>query len=195
MPYDTGTIERRLLDNDLEALGLVTRWIAVALTSPRFWSLRTAWPDITQDILMRVVESLKQDRYDTSRDFRAYVQGITRHAALEELERQLHARRKSGADRSRPDPGSGPEQETIRRQMVRRILDLTSEECRSLIRAYFFDDRAYAEIAESLGVPVGTVKSRLYRCLEAAHFSLHGTARPGNQSRSWANKEKTEEHS
>ena len=194
MPYDTGSIERRLLDNDLKALEVVTRWIAVALTSPRFWSLRAAWPDITQDILMRLIESLKRDRYDASRDFRAYVQGITRHAALEEMERQIHHPR-SGAGPGQSDDGAGPEVETIRRQMVRRILDLTSEECRSLIRAYFFEDRAYAEIAESQGVPLGTIKSRLFRCLEAAHLSLHGTVRPGNQSRSLGNKHRTEEPS
>ena len=69
-------------------------------------------------------------------------------------------------------PEADAESEVIDRQLVRRVLDLASEECRELIRAYFYEARNYEEIAGVHGVPVGTVKSRLFRCLESAHQSL-----------------------
>ena len=168
MPYAENSVARRLMENDPEALGLVIRWISTALASPRFWLLRGEWPDLLQDVLARVVESLRSERFDASRDLRVYVQGIARFACLQAL-----------GDRSEPvnraNPGDLPEtglpdpvKRLIDLQLVRRVLDLASEDCRELFRSYYFDGLSYEEIAVSLGIPVGTVKSRLFRCLESA---------------------------
>jgi hypothetical protein len=35
-----------------------------------------------------------------------------------------------------------------------------------MMRSYFFEGLDYAALAERMGVPVGTVKSRLFRCLQ-----------------------------
>ncbi|MCI0657541.1 MAG: hypothetical protein L0170_10790, partial [Acidobacteria bacterium] len=85
MPYSEHSVARRLLENDPEALGLVIRWISTALASPRFWLLRHEWPDLVQEVLSRVVESLRRERFDDSRDLRVYVQGIARFACLQAL--------------------------------------------------------------------------------------------------------------
>jgi DNA-directed RNA polymerase specialized sigma24 family protein len=65
--------------------------------------------------------------------------------------------------------------------MVRWVLDTASEDCKGLMRAYFLEDRSYAEIASSMGIPLGTVKSRLFRCLEAAYQAVQGFRGSGNQ--------------
>ena len=169
MPYPEHSVARRLLEDDPEALGQVIRWISTALTSPRFWSLRGEWPDLVQEVLARVVESLRLERFDASRDLRVYVQGIARYASLQALNRQLQP---TASEPVASPPEADAESEVIDRQLVRRVLDLASEECRELIRAYFYEARNYEEIAGVHGVPVGTVKSRLFRCLESAHQSL-----------------------
>ena len=43
MPYERGSLERGLLDDDPRALAQVSRWISMALTSTRFWSIRNDW--------------------------------------------------------------------------------------------------------------------------------------------------------
>src|SRR5437870_12130812 len=86
--YPKESLIGRFLENDPEALGQVIRWISTALTSPRFWSLRGEWPDLVQEVLARVVESLRLERFDASRDLRVYVQGIARYASLQALSRQ-----------------------------------------------------------------------------------------------------------
>ncbi|MCI0656634.1 MAG: hypothetical protein L0170_06130, partial [Acidobacteria bacterium] len=98
--------------------------------------------------------------------------GIARFACLQALGKQLESAGRGipaeAAETGSPDP--------VRRlidfQLVRRVLDLASEDCRELFRLYYFDAQSYEEIAASMEIPVGTVKSRLFRCLESAHQAL-----------------------
>jgi RNA polymerase sigma-70 factor, ECF subfamily len=174
LAYSEESLARKLLDNDPAAVGRVIRWIAGVLTSPRFWSLREDWRDLLQEVMLRVVDSLRHERFDASRDFRLYVQGVARFTALQSITRQMQDRSArippDVAQRSAP----GAEEAMLGRQQVRRVLDLASEECRDLIRLYFFAGSSYSEIGEVMDLPVGTVKSRLFRCLESAHRILAG---------------------
>jgi RNA polymerase sigma-70 factor, ECF subfamily len=176
LSYSKGSLARRLLENDPEALEQVLRWIATALASPRFWSLRGEWLDLEQEVLARVVESLRLNRFDNSRDFRSYVQGVARFTSLQALSRQPRIASISDTSLLKAADAPSPEREVIDRQLVRRIIDLASEDCRELFRLYFFEVRSYEEIARSLGIPVGTVKSRLFRCLESAHQGVVSSA-------------------
>src|SRR3990172_1697541 len=85
LPYSEKSAEHRLLENDPEMLGSVFRWISAVLASPRFWSLRSQWADLLQDSVARVIESLREGRFDPSRNFQAYVQGVARYTALQAL--------------------------------------------------------------------------------------------------------------
>ncbi len=171
------SVERRLLEGDPDALVEVVRRIASVLTLPRFWRLRGEWSDLHQEVLTKVIQSLRAGRFDPARPFHAYVQGIARHTAL-------HALDKRSARGGAGNPGTGtvpqeagPEEAVVRDQLVRRVLDLASEECRELMRAHFLEEKSYAEIAAAKGIPVGTVKSRLFRCLESAHEAIRGARR------------------
>ena len=61
-------------------------------------------------------------------------------------------------------------------------LDLASGECRDLMRSYFYAEESYAEISARRQLPVGTVKSRLFRCLKSAHRALSAAGSPGGTS-------------
>lgn len=181
MSYPEGSLPGRLLADDLEILGQVVRWISLTLTAPRFWQLRREGPDLVQEALTRVVESLRLERFDHTRDFRVYVQGVARFVGLQTLSRNAHMPSGGQPDALMASAAAGAETGAIDRQLARRVLDLCSEECRDLFRLYFFEARTYQEIAAALGIPVGTVKSRLFRCLESAHHSLAAGGR--NQGR------------
>lgn len=192
MPYAKGSIARCLLDDDPDALGQVARWVTVSLTSPRFWTLRGVWPDLFQEVMTLLVQSLREDRFDSSRDLRTYVQGITHHVASRARARQARERLATSRVASEGIPGTDPDRLTIDRMLVRRVLDQSTEDCRQLIRAYFYQDSNYEEIAASMNMPVGTVKSRLFRCMESAYLFLEGRARFWNRGSSSSKRAKTE---
>ena len=169
MPYPEQSLAGRLLKNDPEALEQAIRWIAATLTSWRFWSLRGEWSDLMQESLARVVESLRLERFDAARDFRVYVQGVARFVCLQTLDRRAQQRPSANPGGAADEAAVNPEAAVIDRQLARLVLDSASEDCRELFRLYFFEARSYEEIAAGLHVPVGTVKSRLFRCLEGAH--------------------------
>src|SRR5215471_2856329 len=99
MRYPEHSPAHGVLQGDPEAIGLVIRWISVVLTWPRFWSLREEWPDLVQESLTRVVESLKDGRFDPAKDFHFYVLGIARHTAVRAVQEKLQQRRRTGDSR------------------------------------------------------------------------------------------------
>lgn len=63
-------------------------------------------------------------------------------------------------------PDSTPLADTLSRMTTDQVasaLDALPDEFRTACTLYFMEDLSYQEIAESLGVPVGTVRSRLHR--------------------------------
>ncbi|MEQ1710887.1 MAG: sigma factor-like helix-turn-helix DNA-binding protein, partial [Hyphomicrobium sp.] len=57
-------------------------------------------------------------------------------------------------------------------QVIAHIGDLTSEQ-QLLITMVCVDNMSYREAAEALGVPIGTVMSRLARARKALHVSMN----------------------
>lgn len=99
-------------------------------------------------------------RFDLSRSFGAWMRRIATNAALDFLR----------ARRRRPE-GGAPESESEARPGldpgVRRAISLAFERLSPKLRVVaalaLVEGRPHAEIAEALGVPVGTVKSRISR--------------------------------
>ena len=58
-------------------------------------------------------------------------------------------------------------------QRVRRALDTLDDDRRELIRLVYDEDRSLAEVAGALGIPTGTVKSRLHHTRRALAHSLN----------------------
>jgi RNA polymerase sigma-70 factor (ECF subfamily) len=173
--YPENSLAHRFLNDDQEAVGEVMRWISTALTTPRFWFLRREWSDLMQETLLRTIQSLRSGHFDSSRDFRVYVQGIARIVCLQAFEKQADSARREFHGEV-PEAGAAVSASAmVDRQLVRRVLDLASEDCRDLFRLYYLEGKDYLEIASAAGVPVGTVKSRLFRCLESAFEALSST--------------------
>lgn len=83
---------------------------------------------------------------------------------------------------------SDPAQHLLSRldqQQIADALDSLPEEYRVVSTLYFIDDLSYQDIAEALGLPVGTVRSRLHRGRKALQKHLwriaveHGVAPAG----------------
>ncbi|HKQ62730.1 MAG TPA: sigma-70 family RNA polymerase sigma factor [Candidatus Polarisedimenticolaceae bacterium] len=166
--YERNSVVGKLLRGEPDTLGLVSRWVAQVLTAPRFWPLREEWKDLHQEVMRRVLVSLRRGHFDPSRDLRAYVQGVARHTAFEAQPRRSEQPIPGGVERWRDESTSDERDAAERRYLARSVMDRVSEDCRGMFQLVFFEGRTYEEVAAALDVPVGTVKSRLFRCLQAA---------------------------
>ncbi|MGH1342372.1 MAG: RNA polymerase sigma factor [Nannocystales bacterium] len=115
--------------------------------------------DFVQETLSRVVAT--RDRIRSGDRFRAYVLTIARHL-LSEL-RRYSAR--GIAPSSSPAPHASPSQALAKQQQFQQLMDALRtlpEEHRNLLDLYYWQEVPILQMAARLGVPEGTVKSRLF---------------------------------
>ena len=131
--------------------------------------------DLTQEVFIKVYGSLA--RYRSEYKFSTWIYRIAHNAAID------HLRRHSLREQSLTDEVSGeprelivpngklsPEQESEReerRAEIERVVLQLPASYRELIVLRHSHDLSYDEIAEVTGLPLGTVKNRLFRAREA----------------------------
>jgi RNA polymerase sigma-70 factor (ECF subfamily) len=142
---------------------LVRKWTpAVFRFSRRMLGNDEDARDAAQDTLVKVLRHL--DRFDSSRAFSTWVFGIARNTCIDE-----YRRRKRRAWEEPPevvDPGPSPLFEATRSQRADQLnasLDCLSPMYREILVLYHFEHLKYAEIADVLDVPIGTVMNRIFR--------------------------------
>jgi RNA polymerase sigma factor (sigma-70 family) len=124
--------------------------------------------DEAEDVLQRVFYEVwrNRDRYDPARSLEAWVLGIARKRAIDQLRRR-HAnvvpieelRDIAG------DDGRELAERYARANEVRGALERLSSEQREVLALAYFGDLTQTEIADRLGLPLGTVKARTFRGL------------------------------
>jgi RNA polymerase sigma factor (sigma-70 family) len=57
---------------------------------------------------------------------------------------------------------------------VRAGLEELDESCREILDRFFCEDESYRTIGEALGLPAGTIASRISRCLAKLRSLLEG---------------------
>jgi RNA polymerase sigma-70 factor, ECF subfamily len=136
--------------------------------------------DLTQDVFIKVYNSLA--RYRSEFKFSTWIYRIAHNAAIDFLRR--HAVREqalvSGVDGERREVmiesrRLTPEQESEReerRSEIESVVCLLPSAYRELIVLRHSHDLSYDEIAGVTGLPLGTVKNRLFRAREAMRDEL-----------------------
>ncbi len=124
--------------------------------------------DATQEAMISIVRGLP--RFDGRSAVSTWIYRVATNAALDELRRRkrrpmLHAVRDE--EQEPPDAADPLGQRRVEgiadRMALEQALDELGEEFRVAVVLRDVADLDYAEIAEALGVPVGTVKSRIAR--------------------------------
>ena len=131
--------------------------------------------DLTQEVFIKVYNSLA--RYRSEFKFSTWIYKIAHNAAIDHLRRYAVREQAvtSGFDtEGRDTPVEGrrltPEQESERserRSEVEMVVEMLPCAYRELIVLRHSHDLSYDEIAEVTGLPLGTVKNRLFRAREA----------------------------
>jgi len=136
--------------------------------------------ELKQDVFMSLITSLKAFNFDCSLE--TYASHIARKRCITELRKKTAAKRETeqdlisiyGTDEDkRPlvileDKQSSFEDKLIAAEtgaQLQSLLDRLGERCRAIIRLKYYENRSYDEIGEILRAPLGTVASRLKRCL------------------------------
>jgi RNA polymerase sigma-70 factor, ECF subfamily len=136
--------------------------------------------DLTQEVFIKVYNSLT--RYRSEFKFSTWIYKIAHNAAIDYLRR--HAVREealvSGAEGERREiliesRRPTPEQESERKERrgeIEGVVQSLPTAYRELIVLRHSQDLSYDEIAEVTGLPLGTVKNRLFRAREAMRSDL-----------------------
>jgi RNA polymerase sigma-70 factor (ECF subfamily) len=131
--------------------------------------------DVAQEAFIRAHRSL--DRFDTRRPFGPWICRIAANLAVNHV-RSPQAREDALPDghAETPSAAPGPLQgvlDTESRAMLDRALDDLPAEQRAVFCLRVFEELSYREIADALGIEMGTVMSRLSRAREKLRESLH----------------------
>ncbi len=163
-------------DGDLVAFETLVRrhTRAVYAHAVRFFGDPSAADDVTQEVFIKVYRSL--DTFDERARFSTWLYRVTRNTCLDQV--RSGKRRPLPVDpldvsASVPDDVSGTVALSVTVEAAMRAL---VPEDRDALAAISLFGLSYAEAASALGVPAGTVKSRVFRARRslAATLGLKG---------------------
>ena len=130
--------------------------------------------DAAQEAFFKAFRSLRT--FKPGAKFSTWIFAIAYHACCDRLNRR---KRYSGEELpDRADSAPGPEQQVValdEAQRLRSAIDALPEKYRTVITLYHLQGRQYEEIAQVLGLPMGTVKTHLFRAKEQLRRLLAGT--------------------
>ena len=130
--------------------------------------------DLSQEAFLRAWRSLGQYQFEAS--FSTWLFRLTSNICIDFLRRKKRRQETSltesyddsdeGAELSVPDAQPGPEQQAMTNETkieLARAMEQLSPEHREILQLRVIEDLQYEQIADILGVRVGTVKSRRAR--------------------------------
>ena len=121
--------------------------------------------DLAQECYLRALRNW--DRFDGTGSRRGWLFAIARHTRADWFRRQFRETRVSVAAGTFEAGRTSTASDADDIDMIWRIIEGLEAEHREVIHLRFAADLSYAEIADMLHVPVGTVRSRLHRGLKA----------------------------
>ncbi len=139
--------------------------------------------EVTQDVFVRVWEGAHTYRADLAK-VSSWLISICRHRAIDELRRRGVRPEKDSAGWPE-DAGldamdglpvlDGPEgqvEDRLQRRGIRQVIQTLPPEQREVLGLAYFKGLSHSQIAEQLGEPLGTVKSRIRQAMQKVRDAL-----------------------
>jgi RNA polymerase sigma factor (sigma-70 family) len=136
--------------------------------------------DVFQDVFARTYERLETLRDDDA--IRPWIAQLTRNACIDRLR---------AAGREEPTAEPLERQAVVATEQldealtVHEALRVLSPNCREILDRFFARDESYRAIADTLGIPAGTIASRISRCLGRLRAELEGRRSDSAPSGEW----------
>ena len=151
-------------------------------TAFRMTGDQDAADDLTQETCLKAYRSFS--RFKTGSNYRAWIFRILTNLCLDHLRREKRSPVvRSGVDMNVLESGTtmrrdhDPDAQVLRREIrsaVLRAMSQLTPEIRLVVSLALLEGRTYQEIAEIVGCPVGTVRSRLSRGRQQLRRTLQG---------------------
>ena len=127
--------------------------------------------DVFQEVFARVYEHLNRLRSDDA--IRPWIAQLTRRLCIDRIRA---SRREGVAVEEDEQPAEVDEALTSLddAMSVRAALDTIGDPCRDILNRFFCEDESYKTIGDALGLPSGTIASRISRCLAKLKSELEG---------------------
>ena len=179
-PDDLQLLER-IASKDREALNvLYTRYMTpVYSLSLHMLKQPSLAEEVTQDVFLNIW--LKADSFNASRgNPRSWIMSVTHHRVID----VIRSRRRShtltdpeGYETLERLPSSGPSVETevaqrLDRERIMRALTTLPENQREVIMLAYYEGFSQSEMAERLGQPLGTIKTRVRLAMQKLKTAL-----------------------
>ena len=170
-PPTTDELVERCLTGDQRAWEQIVRqhWRKVFNLAYKFVGRHDEAEDLTQDIFLKIFKALHT--FDRRANFQTWLISISRNLCIDHyrgvrMERETMARDVDASELSPVSRERGPEsqleQVTLKR-LVQAALGELAPPLRQAVVLRDLQELSYQEIADQLGLPEGTVKSRINR--------------------------------
>ena len=177
-PATPDSLIEQCLSGDQAAWETIVRqnWRKVFNVAYKFVGKHDEAEDLTQDIFLKIFKALST--FDRRANFQTWIISISRNLCIDHYrsvrkERQTIAREVDAADLQPVSLDRGPYQAAEHqdlRGMLRQALQALPATLRTAVVLRDLQELSYQEIADQLGLPEGTVKSRINRGrIELAH--------------------------
>ena len=171
LPDAPETVIQRCLHGDQSAWDLIVRqyWRKVFNVAYKFVGRHDEAEDLAQDIFLKVFKSL--DTFDRRANFQTWLISVSRNLCIDHYrsvrkERETINRDVDASELSPAAPDEGPVaaiEQRDRVMLLRQALAALPESLRTAVLMRDIQERSYQEIADTLRLPEGTVKSRINR--------------------------------
>jgi RNA polymerase sigma-70 factor, ECF subfamily len=125
--------------------------------------------DVFQDVFARVFERLETLRDDDA--LRGWIAQVTRNLCSDHLRRAHQHEEFSDATVTELDERLTDLDQAL---AVRQALGRLQAGCADILDRFFCQDQSYRTISAALGLPAGTIASRISRCLERLRQEMVG---------------------
>jgi RNA polymerase sigma-70 factor (ECF subfamily) len=170
-PATPDSLIERCLSGDQTAWDAIVRqnWRKVFNVAYKFVGKHDEAEDLTQDIFLKIFKALKT--FDRRANFQTWIISISRNLCIDHYrsvrkERQTIAREVDTSDLQPASADRGPYHAVEHRDLrtlLRQALQTLPATLRTAVILRDLQELSYQEIADRLGLPEGTVKSRINR--------------------------------
>jgi RNA polymerase sigma factor (sigma-70 family) len=162
-PTDAALVARCRAGDDSAWAQLVERFsrYVYAICSQGFRLSSHDAEDVFQEVFTKAYEKLPRLRNDDA--IRPWLAQLTRRLCIDRLR---EATREAPVEELEPDGMDATIDNLDEAMSVREALARIGELCGDMLDRFFARDQSYRTIGDELGLPAGTIASRISRCLE-----------------------------